>query len=278
MVSIKGIYFATFIISLLASATFAQQAQLVLKGVEENRNIGFSLNKLEVYTEFIGMPVDEDHQIRLKEVHVVDDLGNSLKLLKGYPYPTQYFSSEKEITIGAELPARKAQRISVVGTIQYFTISGKLQSELNVTDLPRQYHKNLLARTPLRAQLVLVDLAGLNALKEKDEEAYLRQVKGFFENAEHYLDRALERYSYFKYDENNPVLHFYKSDPEDEIEEIQTFDRTGAEIATHSFSSPDTHGIELEQVLTPETRLRIIVKNEDAVTEIPFQIKDVDLP
>ena len=74
----------------------AQQAELVLKGVEETRSIHYmEKNKLELITELTGIEVDDDHQIRLKEINGVDNLGNQLESIGGYPYPNDYFTKQK---------------------------------------------------------------------------------------------------------------------------------------------------------------------------------------
>lgn len=275
---IKSVYLAILLYTFPTSASFAQRVALVVQGVEENRNIGFSSSKLVVYAKFTGLPVDERHQIRLKEIRFSDNLGNALKSLNEYPYQTRYFSQERDIALGIHPPARQAQRISMNGTIEYFTISQELESECLISDLSRQFYKNLLADASVQAELRLLDLAGLKALRDEDEDAYRREVEGLFENAGVYLDRALEDYAFFSQDRNHSVLYFYKTDPEDELVEIRILDSAGKEIGENSFSNEYSYGIRLEEALTAEAILRIIVKTEDSVTDIPFQIKNVKLP
>ena len=266
----------------------AQQAELVLKGVEETRSIHYmEKNKLELITELTGIEVDDDHQIRLKEINGVDNLGNQLEFIGGYPYPNDYFTKQKEILIGFESPIRKVHSISVKGVIEYLTISEELQSKISFINLQQHYHKNLLAGVSAQFKLVLIDLEGLGRLKEEDQAAYHKKVKEIhkkagvrasLEEAKEYLNSAVEDYIYNKKVGQKPYLYFYNEDPNKELVEIKIFDNTGTETIQSAYSNQHTYSLSLEKPLTSKTQLQIIVKNKKAVKEIPFQLESIELP
>jgi len=266
----------------------AQQGKLVLKGIGETRTINYlEKNKLELITELTGIEVDQDHQIRLREIRIVDNLGNPLKSLDGYPYPTNYFTKYPEFVMGIEPPIRKAHSISVKGVIEYLTISEELQSKLSFTNLHQLYHKNLLEGSSASFKLVLIDLEGLGNLKEEDQIAYDKKLKEIhekayvrasFQEAKEYLNSAVGNYLYSKNSGQNPYLHFYNEDPNDELVEIKIFDDTENETIQSAFSNQHTYSLALKKPLTPKTKLQIIVKNKKAVKEILFQLENIRLP
>ncbi|MGS2760923.1 hypothetical protein [Sinomicrobium sp. M5D2P9] len=277
----------TFLIAIvycfIPQVLLAQQEELVLRGTEEKRNIGFWPSKLELTTELTGIEVDEKHQVSVSKINAVDNLGNTLKPIAGYPYPTNYFTKDNEIVIGIEPPIRKAKSVSIEGTIEYFTISEALKSKLNITSLQQHYHKNLLTGIS-GCKLVLIDIKGLSKLKE-DEAAYIKKVKEIHKNAgvgydvdvaKRYLDKAVNDYSYWDGDFSK-LLHFYREDPNDAIVEIKVY-KNGENLFNGTSTYSDTYTYSLKESLVPETELRIKVKSENAVKEIPFQLKNITLP
>lgn len=262
----------------------AQQGELVLKGTEEQRNIGFWPSKLELTTELIGVKVDQSHQISIKEIRAVDNLSNPLEMIAGYPYPRDYFTNQKEIVIGITPPAREAESISVTGVIEYFTVSEALKSELNLTNLQQYYHQNLLKGIN-GCKLVLIDLRGLSKMQKNDETGYLKKVKEIHQNAgvgddvddaKLYLDKAVSDYNYWGGDASK-LLHFYREDPNDAVVEVKIW-KDGKTLTNGSSNYGDSYSFSIEESLTPEMRMQIIVKTGDAIQEIPFQFVDVRLP
>lgn len=280
----KTRFLIAFLHCLISQIMLAQQVELLLKGTEESRNISFWPSKLELTTELTGIEVDENHQVGLKEITAVDNLGNRLKPMVGYPYPTNYFAKNNEIVIGIEPPVRKAHKITVEGIIEYFTLSEELRSKLSFTNLGQQYHKNLLAGIG-SCKLVLIDLEDLSKLKENDETAYNKKVKEIHKKAgvginineaKRYIDRAVLDFNSWD-GEVSKVLHFYRKDPNENIVEIKVY-RDGESLFNGTFSNNSTYSYSLTERLNPEMRLQIIVKNENAVKEIPFQLKNISLP
>ncbi|SJN36325.1 hypothetical protein FM107_08815 [Sphingobacterium sp. JB170] len=256
----------------------------MLKGTEEQRNIGFWPSKLELTTELTGVKVDQSHQISIKEIRAVDNLDNPLEMIAGYPYPTDYFTKQNEVVIGIKPPARNAVSISVQGVIEYFTVSEALKSELNFSNLQQHYHENLLKGIS-GCKLVLIDLQGLGTLQANDETGYLKKIKEIHkkagvgndvEDAKVYLDKVISDYSYWGGDASKR-LHFYKDDPNDAVVEVEIF-KDGKKLTNGASAYGDSYSIPIDESLTPEMRMHIIVKTNDAIQEIPFQFVDVTLP
>ena len=280
----KTIFLIAIVCSFIPQVLLAQGVELVLKGSDEKRHIGFWPSKLELTTELTGIEVDENHQVSLKEITAVDDLGNLLKPIGGYPSPNGYFTKQKEIVISIEPPVRQARSVSLKGTAEYFTISEALKSKLNITNLQQQYHKNLLAGIN-GCKLVLIDLKGLGKLKEEDETAYLKKVKEIHKNAgvgsdvndaKRYLDKTVNDYNYWDGDISK-LLHFYGEDPNDAIVEMKIY-KDGKNLSNGTSIYSNTYSHSLTESLTPETQLQIIVKTDDAIKEIPFEFKNIKLP
>ncbi|WP_157243462.1 hypothetical protein [Algoriphagus resistens] len=281
----KTIFVLAIVCHFIPLMLLAQGAELVLKGSDEKRHIGFLPSNLEFTTELTGIEVDENHQVSLKEITAVDDLGNWLKPIGRYPSPTNYFTQHNEMVIGIEPPVRQAKSVSLQGVLEYFTISEELQSKLNLKNLQQRYHINLLPEKQIRSKLVLIDLQGLQTLKEEDEASYYQKIKEIhlnagvgtdLDDAERYLDKALHDFTLWTSDPSK-LLHFYRWDPEDNIVEIKVF-RDGENLFDGTYYSNNTYTCSLLKDVDPETELRILVKNEDAIKEIPFGFENIILP
>jgi len=268
---------------LLGQAGLSQQAGLVYQGIEENRTVNNEKNCIEITTRVQGLELDDNHLIRLKDMTITDDSGNTLAHLEEtYYLPIYHYSNNSQKVLRLEAPSRKARQISVKGTIEYFTISEDLHSKRNFTDIQQQYHKNLLAGND--ATMVLIDLEGLSRLKKEDEAGYSKKVRQLHKNAgvgttlEHakrYLDNALADYGLW-HGEATKQLHLYREDPNNNILDVKVYKNNESQSGGASFGS-NTFSYSLKEGLTPEMELQFIVKNDSAIKKIPFTLT-VNLP
>lgn len=264
---------------------YAQQGALVLKGIEENRTVGFGAHKLEFSTKLTGVLVDEEHQVSLSELSVIDDLGNNLKSIDRYSRPINQFTMYPSVVFAVEPPSRKAKQVSVKGVAEYFTISEALKSKQIYSNLSERYHVNLLQEISEELKFVLIDLVGLNELKKNNESAYTKKVKEIhrnggvgssFEAALNYVNNAIIEINFWKKDPEK-LLHFYKVDPNDKIVKIKAFE-DGETLFSGTYASATTFQYNLSKELTAGIELQIIVKTKEAIVKIPFEFNDITLP
>ncbi len=268
---------------------FSQQAKLVYKGIEENRLVDYRNNELAIITELQGTLIDPDHKIRIKEItKAVDNIGNQLVVKNGYPYPTNYYTREKELVIGLSAPSRQATAISVEGSLEYFVISEAKNSKIEQTNIRAMLEKNILAGKVDNAQLVLLNAEKWARMKNENpksigaEAQSLHKQLGIGENekkAEFYVYNIIRDFEY-KNNKNGPgtALYFYKKDDENTIVSVDLFNAEGKKMTKSYYNDRNTYYLSSKEEIIPDFMLRIVVKNANALQEIPFKIEHIKLP
>lgn len=271
-------------LGLLSKNAFSQEVTLFIKDIKEERRLEPENSFIELTSIVNGLKVDDLNQIKLHEItNAVDDSGNTLKEVKSFFRDT--YDSSSRLTIKLEAPARKATKISSLeGTIKQFSPSEANGSKIIVTKPLDQYNKNLLRKNYKDVKLILVDKEGLQKLKEKDEEAYNKQIEqlkkegGLGEGLAEAVDALKQFFEGFSNFGSGESLSFYIEDEKNKIVEILIYNEKGEKMNYGSIQGHKNLTINLREKAAPDWKIEILIENKNSLKTHKFKLTDIILP
>ncbi|UGU15039.1 hypothetical protein LS482_15275 [Sinomicrobium kalidii] len=270
------------LICLSSSPVFAQDLNLQLNGVGEQRYITDKQSRITLQTKVEGLKIDKNHQIQIQKITTaVDNTGYSLRWLTGYPYGG-YFQKDDHLPIAFSAPGRQATEIEKIeGVLQYFTISEDKKSKVTIANITERKNENLLKGIHPDIRLIQIDVDSLKKLSDESNKDYdaavgdLHRKSGIGRSKQD----ALHIVNYMLWNAKpGHDLVFYVEDKNKELYRLEIYDDKGKKVSTSYSHGREQYRVGCDEPLQPDYTLRIIVKNEDAIEELPFQLKNIKLP
>ena len=270
---------------LCAKFAAAQEINLFIKDVKEERRLDTDDSYVELTALIQGIKIDDLNQIKIKSItNASADDGNTLQ--KKESFFGDDYSSDNEFKIKLEAPTRKATRlVNIDGVIKYFSPTETNGGKVIINNPLKSYNKNLLSKKYKDVKLTLVDKEALDKLKEKDEKEYQKKVdelkesgvlgEGMAETVDAFK-QFFEGFGGFG-DEN--ALSFYLEDPKEKIVDILIFNAEGKKM-NYGRSQYGEHklSISLKEAAQPNWKIEILIESDGALKEHTFKVANVILP
>lgn len=289
MKCLKQIILLTSLIAFSASL-YSQKVNVTANSIKETRSTEDRDNELEIEVSIKGIKIDENNLIRVKEfTKVQDDEGLELQKKKSFFGSSEEFQSKNTIKLTFETPSRSATMIpKIEGVLEYFTPSTDTGGKV-VIDRPISKMNTRIVSD--EATGVLVDFTNKQEIDNykkkyrKDMEVALDSLKEegelagtLGEVAVGFLDAFEGVFSGFGSMGGDHSFYFKVEDPKEKLVEINIYNEED-KLMSNGTSKYGTIQIKsFKNEPNDEWRIEVILKNKDAVKEIPFTISNIVLP
>jgi Fe-S cluster biosynthesis and repair protein YggX len=208
-----------WIILFLCGKVIAQDLQVMVTDIREERRLDQKDATLELLLRVNGMVVDQNRKIRVgKLIKAKDNLGNELAQVLDY-FSGDY-TDQNEIKLKMQAPLRAAKELTQVeGTIKYFTPTeankGLIKSKL-------VYNKNLVNEKEVK--IMLINEEDVKKMKAEDDEKLDKELEKMTKENKEMADLLVDLKDIFSSlfsSSDVPCLHFIVDDPEKKVVEIQ---------------------------------------------------------
>lgn len=267
------------------SAGFAQNVNVLVTDIREERRLDQRSSSLELTLKVNGIPVDENRKIKIGTViKATDNLGNELKHVVG-SFDNDY-TGYNEVKLKLEAPPRNATHLNVVeATLSYFTPTKDNKGVVEIASVLDKYNTNLLKNQNSEAKLILIDEERMKKMKAENEAAYNKEMEKFKkENPEaekmSELMGGLKGFfeSLFDYGSFGPVMTFLVDDPKEKIVEILVYNEKGEKMNNGWSKSDNQLSIMLSSPPQKNWKLEVLLQNNKSVKEHTIKLGQVFLP
>lgn len=267
------------------SAGFAQNVNVLVTDIREERRLDQRSSSLELTLKVNGIPVDENRKIKIGTViKATDNLGNELKHVVG-SFDNDY-TGYNEVKLKLEAPPRNAAQLNVVeATLSYFTPTKENKGLVEIVQPLEKYNTNLLKNLKANVSLILIDEEGLKKMKAENEAAYNKEMEKFKkENPEadkmSDLIGGLKGFfdSLFDYSSFGPAMTFLVDDPKEKIVEISVYDEKGEKMNNGWSKSDNRLSVMLSSAPQKNWKLEVLMENEKSMKEYTIKLGQVFLP
>lgn len=288
-----------------STLNFGEEIEVRVDRLHQWENEDTSRRTVDLTLDVMGLISRPDNYIKLKEItQAIDNTG---KLMEYRPFFNNY-NKDSKVSVNLGAPAAAATSIaSVQGILKYFHPTIENKGKIPIKDPLSKTNTNLLMSIDKEVQLYLLRYEDHQELiRQKEEESNrLAQEKTQIEQAQiqktgfntenrkelqtkynqlseaHFTaQRMVETIKSTFKDNHVPkenILHFYFHDPAEKLTDIIVYNENKKKI-NHSWSKNyDKIIISLEKPTTT-LFLEVIIENQDACRDFPFEIKDIKLP
>ncbi|WP_157243463.1 hypothetical protein [Algoriphagus resistens] len=281
----------------LSISSYSQELNLFLQDIKEERLHGQtqrstsdSISKITFTTAVNGIKLDEYHLIKLGRIQVIDDTGKSLEEIKDVFYNNEVYHKDKRMEFTVKAPVRQATKIKMVeGILLYFTPTQANKGKVIIRDFLQRKDENLLADSYPEIELKLMDNEKLINMQEEmqkmvDKEVEKRKKEGTIsEEEQQEIDYAREFIEdimgMVNGSSKRATLTFQLNQPLDQaFYRISIFNENDTKISSGYYSIDTIYQFYLSEAPTKNCYIEILMENENAVKELPFQFLDVVLP
>jgi len=267
------------------SAGFAQNVNVLVTDIREERRLDQRSSSLELTLKVNGIPVDENRKIKIGTViKATDNLGNELKHVVG-SFDNDY-TGYNEVKLKLEAPPRNAAQLNVVeATLSYFIPTKENKGIVEIASVLDKYNTNLLKNQNSEAKLILIDEERMKKMKAENEAAYNKEMEKFKKenpDAEKMseLMGGLKGFfeSLFDYGSFGPVMTFLVDDPKEKIVEILVYNEKGEKMNNGWSKSDNQLSIMLSSPPQKNWKLEVLLQNNKSVKEHTIKLGQVFLP
>lgn len=274
-------------LGILCSISFsalAQDVNLFVKEVKEERNSDSKDSFLDIEAAINGIKVDEFHLVKIKTLKAVDNEGNTLERIESY-FGDDY-EDENTITIKMEAPFRKSTSIeNLEGSISYYSPSEENGGVVIINKPLDLYNTNILKKKSKDVKLTLVSKEQMQKLKEENKKEYEAQIANLkkegviqAEMAEG-VDALMGAFEgLFSFGDSKEALTFHVEDEKELLVEILVFNEKGEKMNYGYSKSGSSHTISLKEEPKNSWSIKILLENEKAVKELKFKLSNILLP
>lgn len=275
----------TICLGCLLSAGFAQNVNVLVTDIREERRLDQQSSYLELTLKVNGIAIDDKRKIRIGTVtNASDNLGNSLKQIVG-SFDNDY-TPYNDVRLKLEAPPRSATHLNAVeATLKYFAPTKENKGLVEIAKPLDKYNTNLLKGLSTDARLILIDEEGLKKLKQENEAAYNKEMEKFKkENPEaekmSEVIGGLKGFfeSLFDYGSYGPSMTFLVDDPKKRIVEIFVYDEKGEKMNNGWSKSDNKLSIMLSSAPQKNWKMEVLLENAKSVKEYTFKAGQVFLP
>ena len=271
--------------SLCAKLTLAQDVNLFVNDIKEERYLESNKSFVELTALIKGIKVDDLNQIKIKSITTAAaDDGSTLQ--KKESFFGDDYSSDNEFKIKLEAPTRKATKlVNIEGILKYFSPTEANGGKVLVKNPLTYYNKNLLSKKYKDVKLTLIDKAALDKLKEKDEKEYQEKIEELkksgvmAEGMAETVGAFKQFFDGFGNFGNENALSFYVEDSNEKIVDILIYNAEGKKM-NYGRSKNGAHklSISLSEEIQANWTIEILIESEQALKEHKFKIASVLLP
>lgn len=285
------------IVGILSCGAWAQDFNLFLERIDEDRNYGKSrilfhpdsVSTITLTTMANGITLDKNHLIKLKEVKAKDNKSNTLALISNNYYNYNRYQEGKKLEIKLEAPARNATNIDVQGSLLYFNPTEKNKGKVIIRNVLDRPGKNLLNNIYPEAELIYIDtdeLINLKAQMEKliNSEVEKRKKEVGEISQEELMEIELTRQLFNDMFDisNNRFAYTITFQTNEQIKDayysFSIFNTQGKLISSGYSSVNNLYQFHLSEPPTEGCYIQLIKEVDSAIKELKFNLKNILLP
>lgn len=279
---------STFWVSLFLLCPYITLCQAVVHlfptKVKEQRTLEAKKSYVEIDFAIVGLKVNKNKQIKLKEiVFATDNQGKKLQLQKS-SFGDNY-NQKGNISLKLDAPSRKAQTIkSIKGILKYYQPTETNKGKVIIKDYRSRMNTNLLKGIDDKIVLLLIDKTSLEEkLKENDAEIeqHIDKIKdNQLANAEELaiIHQLLQRFSTTIGSTSKKQLNFYAEGENNRIVSVNVYNPEGQKMNYSVMRMNRAWNLSLKEDMQLDWTIEILLENELAVKEIDFIVEHILLP
>jgi hypothetical protein len=257
----------------ISSLSYA--ANVTLEEVDDHRTTGQFFSNLTIKISAADSSLDNAVSMRFIPKVAVDNLGNNLIEKEETPdfkeiTSWNYKDNRAQIEVKLKNPAREAKTVKELkGVLEVYNPSNDAEAIAVIENFKSKVGKKIdseaLEKQNVEIALITEKQAkeGTNPLESAMGEALDKMMGGFFG-----MGDAVD------------TIMFTKKDPDKKVIELKVFDKEGKEIERGGWmSSNDTYFTYNYNTKIPDdAAMKIYLKTDAALTQIPITLTDIELP
>ncbi|MDN3596786.1 hypothetical protein [Zunongwangia endophytica] len=290
----KIIFFLLLITSQFPQEIIAQEFQIFLFNIKENRSIVFNdqtpiggwrepKNQIKLSTSLNGLQLDKDHLVKINDLKVVEDQGNVVREMESSKERKYTTSKLQEIVL--EAPKRKAKSLTLSGEVLYFNPDTSNNGFIVITNFLDRKGENLFDNQGNEAELIALTTAQILEAYDKLDKNFLKQLNEPQEELSREEKQEIEITrgilgSMIRKTKANPetILSFKTNKKPEDFYSIEVFTEDKKLISTGFTYVEGLYQVTLSEKLSENSFIEIKMDNEDAVKKIDFRLEDILLP
>lgn len=252
--------------------------------VKEQRTLEAKKSYVEIDFAIVGLKVNKNKQIKLKEIVLAtDNQGKKLQLQKS-SFGDNY-NQQGNISLKLDAPSRKARAIkSIKGVLKYYHPTENNKGKVVIKDYKSRMNSNLLKGIDDKIVLLLIDKTSLEEkLKENDAEIkqHIDKIKdNQLVSSEELviINQLLQRFSTTLGSTSKKQLNFYAEGENDRIVSVNVYNKEGQKMSYSVRRMNRAWNLSLKEEMQIDWTIEILLENDLAIKEIDFIVENILLP
>ena len=275
---------------MFCSTIGAQEFHVFLQDIQEIRTTVFAddarrkvVNQLKILTSVNGITLDKNHLIKLQSLKVLDDKGEVLQLID--TSIREQYSSRKSKEIVLETPSRKAKKITITGTLNYFTPTQENKAYIHIDNFIERIGENFLSDHPKKAQLSILKPEKLSKLEVEIDKSITKDMEERYEelSEQEVLDIELSRKILKDIvrrgtDNRAHFINFKIYPSPKDFHSIKVYNEKDQLISYGFASVEQLYQINLSEEPTSGSYIEVILENNTAIKQLDFSLENIYLP
>jgi hypothetical protein len=268
----------SFMLLLFFLNTNAQDIKINVGDVKDSRTTGQFFAGLEIDLQFLGDALEDVKSIQCTINKAVDDTGRDLIKEEESVQTTEINKDNPgraDFTIKLKNPSRRAMTIKELsGEVEMYIPKNDPNAIVTIKNFTSQPGKSLvnkgLNENNIKVSVLTTDQ--YESVKEKQKAEADTSILGQM------VSSLANFFGGFSSPGKNSII-LELIDPESRIINIEFVDQHGKVIDTQgSSSNGDIHVYDFEKSMPKNAQLKLYLKTRLAIKNMPFNLKDIDLP